>query len=73
MWRNQCFGSDFQSRSNVGEQFYHRPPQPIWLRRIKATRDRRFPGNHDCGPACILLGLQLITMSNSGKVKLDVA
>jgi hypothetical protein len=72
MWCNQCFWGDFQSRFGIGEQFYNVPPQPIWLRRIKAAGDRRSPGNHDCGPACILLGLQLITMSNSIKVKSDV-
>jgi len=73
MWYNHCFGSDFQSRLGVGEQFYNLPPQSIWLRRIKAASDRWSPGNHDCGPVCTLPGLQLIAMSISGKVKSDAA
>ena len=73
MWRNQCFWADFQSRFCVGEQLYNLPPQPIRLGRIKAGGDRRPPGSHDSGPACTLSGLQLVTMSNPGEVKLGVA
>ena len=69
MWRNQCFGSDFHGRSGAGKQFYNILPQLIRLRRIKAAGDRWSPDNHDCGPACTLPGLQLITMS---KVKSDI-
>jgi len=72
MWCNERFRGDFQSRSGVGEQLYNLPAQSIWLRRIKAAGDRRSPSNHDPGPACILPGLQLMTMSNSGKVKSSV-
>ena len=64
VWCNQSFGSDFQSRSGVGEEFFNLPSQPIGLRRIKAAGDRGPPGNHDCGPACILPGLQLMTIYN---------
>jgi hypothetical protein len=69
MWCNQCFGSDIHSRSRVGKQFYNIVPQLIRLRRIKAAGDCRSPDNHDCGPACTLPGLQLITMS---KVNSDI-
>src|SRR5262249_8484967 len=64
MWRDQRFGSNFRSRPGIGEEFNDLSPQSIWLRRIKAARDRGSPGNHDCGPACIWPGLQLVTMSN---------
>jgi hypothetical protein len=73
MWCNQRFRGDFQRRFRVGEKSYNLPPQPIRLCWIKAAGDRRSAGNHDCGPACILPGLQLVTMSNSEQGKSDVA
>ena len=68
MWRDQRFGSAFRNRPGIGEEFNDLSPQSIRLRRIKAARNRWSTNNHDCGPACTLPGLQLVTMSNSERL-----
>jgi hypothetical protein len=50
MWCNECFGGEFLSRLGVGEEFHNLPPQSIWLRRIKTSRDCRFPELHLARP-----------------------
>ena len=65
--RGRCAGV------TTSKQVKNPPPQPIGIGWVEAAGDGRAPDNHVFRPACILLGLHLMTMSSFKRLRLHAA